>query len=338
MQNDASRIARSSSMSTLAGAGEEDSRIMHPTISSMNKMRGSQGDVSQRQLPKSASSSSLAASRREMAYVGSGTSSGETSPTDNKPELPPRTRSTSVDRSSARSTRPEPPRVTVSARSSTSMRSSFGTARSRSERDLSKLGIGVSNRLSVAPVATGSTNITVTKTSKHELFLKRSMAASSRKTVTVSATNLISNVLEKSPQELPVKDTKQETEDIFSAPLTRSLCEIIADGLKLSADNVLQLCKRISMDGDLPEAERLDMLNILSQAAAQAQHTLRPIRPSPAPVPDPSSRKGQDVPASGDSMSIMLQQYSDMLLTLVQQRMGNQHGSLPPFQQPSQNE
>ncbi|KAF7987924.1 hypothetical protein HCN44_003787 [Aphidius gifuensis] len=55
------------------------------------------------------------------------------------------------------------------------------------------------------------------------------------------------NQLDPSPQELPVKDTDR-TIDVAGAELSPQLCNTIADELTRTADNVVQLYKRLTMD------------------------------------------------------------------------------------------
>uniref|UniRef100_T1IQM5 MABP1/WDR62 second WD40 domain-containing protein n=1 Tax=Strigamia maritima TaxID=126957 RepID=T1IQM5_STRMM len=313
---DPSKVSRCSSMTTLVGVGDEDSRILRPTISSKNKMKANEHG-----LPKSASSSSLA-TRKNLENADSGTSSGDISPVDGAMDPPSslRARSTSVDRGRVRSSRPT---------TRQNDRTSLSTGKWKSERDLS------------SKMTFSLPNSNATKTSKHEVQLKKpttTAAVVTRKAIVAptkpspTAEDLnMDNPLKKSPQELPVKDDRSLTTDILKLPLTHELCESTAGDLKLVSDNTLQLFKRVSMDNDLPEPERQLMLNALSQAVNQAQDTLRLVRStSSSEHPDLVQVTGgkkivaPELPGGGEAMSSLLQQYSDMLLNIVQQGMNSQ--------------
>ncbi|KAF4524053.1 hypothetical protein B566_EDAN013207 [Ephemera danica] len=114
--------------------------------------------------------------------------------------------------------------------------------------------------------------------------------------------------MEVSPEELPVKDTDM---DIATAPITLDLCQRAAEQLTLSAEALATLHKRASVE--IEPSERASLLQTLGAAAIQAQRTLRMVAPG-----TPSMNEAQ--PASGD-MVHMMQQYSDMLVSIVQQRM-----------------
>lgn len=182
-------------------------------------------------------------------------------------------------------------------------------------------------------------------------------------------------MLEKSPQELPVKDNVPQTLDVASAPLGRGLCDWTSQSLKVAADNVLQLYKRVAMDSDLLDSERIEMLNMLCESVSQAQQTIRPVNPNGvggylsdqlssmstlhqgSAIVGMGANKGGDGAESSSSATStssahwktdsdgggggrvsmapssqqqpqdhthLLQQYSDMLLSIVQQRMGSQ--------------
>ncbi|XP_046743905.1 mitogen-activated protein kinase-binding protein 1 isoform X1 [Diprion similis] len=148
------------------------------------------------------------------------------------------------------------------------------------------------------------------------------------------------NQLEPSPQELPVKDTDHAI-DIASAELvmdnslvSTQLCNTIADELTRTADNVVQLYKRLTLDnsGD-PSATALDrdtMLRGLESSVNEAMHTLRLVAASAANHNEDgghaneATAKFQELVAGQDQGKVvnMMQQYSELLLNLMQQRMG----------------
>ncbi|XP_011303642.1 mitogen-activated protein kinase-binding protein 1 isoform X2 [Fopius arisanus] len=142
--------------------------------------------------------------------------------------------------------------------------------------------------------------------------------------------------LDPSPQELPVKDTDQ-TIDVVSAELSPQLCNTIADELTRTADNVVQLYKRLTLDhGGNSSGETIDrdtMLRGLESSVNEAMRTLRLVAAGgsnkendvegqlPA---NEATETFQELLAGQDQGRVvnMMQQYSDMLLSMMQQRMG----------------
>ncbi|KAG1714748.1 Mitogen-activated protein kinase-binding protein 1 [Nymphon striatum] len=231
------------------------------------------------------------------------------------------------------------------------------SSRSSSERDLSKIARDVTERLN--PSAT----VTFAKT-KHETYTKKnSTLMTTRKSVTSSVTvsagqHNDKKDLEKSPQELPVKDKgytgyRAITQDVNTAPLSRVLCDSLAEDLRQITSEAMVLFERVTLDKDLPQPDKSELMNILAQGVWQAQQNLRPAVP-PLPIyssisSDKSSQvmspshlnfgsKGTMTSASpldlaqqnfysskkttGSDVETMdlLQQYSDMLLNVIQQR------------------
>lgn len=146
--------------------------------------------------------------------------------------------------------------------------------------------------------------------------------------------------LDPSPQELPVKDTDSGV-DLASAPLSHELISSITEQLMRTADTVVQLHKRLAMENS-ERSSQDPLLQGLEGAVGEAQRTLRLIAGGSGSVPttngmpiangtassDPAlASKLQDLVTSGGSGSAvtMMQQYSDLLLSMVQQRV-----SAPP--------
>lgn len=103
---------------------------------------------------------------------------------------------------------------------------------------------------------------------------------------------------------------------------------------------MVHLYKRLALEDD--QTDRREMLRGLEEAINEAQRTLRHVVATggtAAIASEPSvASKLQDIVASsgqGDQANVvaMMQQYSDMLLTMVQQRMGSTVASNP--QKPS---
>ncbi|XP_070153986.1 uncharacterized protein Wdr62 isoform X3 [Polyergus mexicanus] len=277
--------------------------IMRPTISSQNKVNHQN---------KSSSSGSTVSSilrRRGMqgafstinlSQVGNqeDSSSEDTSSNGNggKPALPPRPRSISIDHSS----------VSLSLPSAT-MRRSGST-------------IILNGR--------GSANVIEQNGSK------------------ISATN--KNQLEPSPHELPVKDTDR-TIDVASAELgmdktlvSTQLCNTIADELMRTADNVVQLYKRLTIDNDDDSStEAIDRDTMLRGLESSVNETMRTLRlviagneshndeSSKSIITNEATAKFQELLADQDQGKVvnMMQQYSELLLTMMQQRMGGTQSS-----------
>ncbi|XP_033221790.1 mitogen-activated protein kinase-binding protein 1 isoform X2 [Belonocnema kinseyi] len=140
--------------------------------------------------------------------------------------------------------------------------------------------------------------------------------------------------LEPSPQELPVKDTDRAI-DVASAELSTQLCNTIADELTRTADNVVQLYKRLTLDGSSDTTgatiDRDTMLRGLESSVNEAMRTLRLVvaannedSNAESDHANEATAKFQELLAGQDQGKVvnMMQQYSEMLLTMMQQRMG----------------
>ncbi|KAG7212590.1 hypothetical protein KM043_012885 [Ampulex compressa] len=144
------------------------------------------------------------------------------------------------------------------------------------------------------------------------------------------------NQLDPSPQELPVKDTDRAI-DVASAELSTQLCNTIADELTRTADNVVQLYKRLTIDNeDDPSRSTIDrdtMLRGLESSVNETMRTLRLVVTGGEGHDDGSDEnvtaneataKFQELLAGQDQGKVvnMMQQYSELLLSMMQQRMG----------------
>ncbi|XP_072757663.1 WD repeat-containing protein 62 isoform X4 [Anoplolepis gracilipes] len=272
------------------------SGLMRPTISSQNKINH------QNKSSSSGSNVSSILRRRGMqgafstinlSQVGNqeDSSSEDTSSNGNggKPALPPRPRSISIDHSSASLSLP-----------STTMRRSGST-------------IVITN-------GRGGASVIEQNGSK------------------ISATNR--NQLEPSPHELPVKDT-DHTIDVASAELSTQLCNTIADELMRTADNVVQLYKRLTIDNDDPSAEAIDRNTMLRGLESSVNETMRTLRlviagneghndgSSKSVIANEATAKFQELLAGQDQGKVvnMMQQYSELLLSMMQQRIGGTQSS-----------
>ncbi|XP_054711970.1 mitogen-activated protein kinase-binding protein 1-like [Uloborus diversus] len=123
--------------------------------------------------------------------------------------------------------------------------------------------------------------------------------------------------LEASPNDLPVKDGTPSVAshylDLNSTPLTKELCEKVSEDLKKVTSFAVQLFQRVTVDSQLTTAEKTSMTTTLAQGVWQAQQNLQPTafgtRSSTA-----------DSQAEPRAAMMLLQQYSDKLLSLVEQR------------------
>ncbi|KAL6420992.1 hypothetical protein ACFW04_014036 [Cataglyphis niger] len=276
--------------------------IMRPTISSQNKINH------QNKSSFSGSNASSILRRRGMqgafstinlSQVGNqeDSSSEDTSSNGNggKPALPPRPRSISIDHSSASLSLP-----------SATMRRSGSTI-----------------------ITNGRGGSSVIEQNKNK----------------ISTTNR--NQLEPSPHELPVKDTDR-TINVASAELgmdktlvSTQLCNTIADELVRTADNVVQLYKRLTIDNDDSSTEALDRDTMLRGLESSVNETMRTLRlviagnenqndgSGKSIITNEATAKFQELLADQDQGKVvnMMQQYSELLLTMMQQRMGETQSS-----------
>ncbi|TGZ32231.1 Uncharacterized protein DBV15_05526 [Temnothorax longispinosus] len=156
----------------------------------------------------------------------------------------------------------------------------------------------------------------------------------------ISAANR--NQLEPSPHELPVKDTDRAI-DVASVELSTQLCNTIADELTRTADNVVQLYKRLMIDNDDdPSRRAIDRDTMLRGLESSVNETMRTLRlvvasggendndgSSGSVVTNEATVKFQELLAGQDQGKVvnMMQQYSELLLTMMQQRMGGTQSS-----------
>ncbi|XP_011861169.1 PREDICTED: mitogen-activated protein kinase-binding protein 1 isoform X4 [Vollenhovia emeryi] len=153
--------------------------------------------------------------------------------------------------------------------------------------------------------------------------------------------------LEPSPHELPVKDTDRAI-DVASVELSMDktlvstqLCNTIADELTRTADNVVQLYKRLTIDNDDdPSRGAIDRDTMLRGLESSVNETMRTLRLVVAggsesdgsggdAVANEATAKFQELLAGQDQGKVvnMMQQYSELLLTMMQQRMGGTQSS-----------
>ncbi|KAL0123431.1 hypothetical protein PUN28_005746 [Cardiocondyla obscurior] len=276
------------------------SGLMRPTISSQNKINHQN---------KSSSSGNNVSSmfrRRGMqgafsivnlSQVGNqeDSSSEDTSSNGNggKPALPPRPRSVSIDHSS----------VSLSLPGTTVRRS--GSAIITNGRSHSSVIGQNGNKMSVAN----------------------------------------KNQLEPSPHDLPVKDTYRAI-DVTDVELgtdkslvSTQLCNIITNELTRTADNVVQLYKRLTINNDDDSVGAIDRDTMLRGLESSVNETMRTLRLVVAgsddidndgnsgggAVSNEAKAKFQELLTGQDQGKVvnMMQQYSELLLTMMQQKMEN---------------
>ncbi|EFN81436.1 Mitogen-activated protein kinase-binding protein 1 [Harpegnathos saltator] len=275
------------------------SGLMRPTISSQNKIN--------HQNKSSSSGGNLSSILRRRGMQGAFStvnlsqvgnqedSSSEDTSSNGKPALPPRPRSISIDHSSA----------SLSLPGTTLRRSGSSTIITNGR------GSGGSGASAIGQNGSGR------------------MSTASR------------NQLEPSPHELPVKDTDRAI-DVASAELSTQLCNTITDELTRTADNVVQLYKRLTIDHDDPAGGKIDRDTMLRGLESSVNETMRTLRlvvagggenhsndVGDSMMANEATAKFKELLAGQDQGKIvsMMQQYSDLLLTMMQQRMGGTQSS-----------
>ncbi|GBM34106.1 hypothetical protein AVEN_235051-1 [Araneus ventricosus] len=125
------------------------------------------------------------------------------------------------------------------------------------------------------------------------------------------------NQLEASPNDLPVRDETPSVAsnylDLNTTPLTKELCEKVSDDLKKVTSFAVQLFQRVTIDSQLTTSEKAAMTTTLAQGVWQAQQNLQPTAFSARTPTSDSQTEPQ-------AAMMLLQQYSDKLLNLIEQR------------------
>lgn len=123
--------------------------------------------------------------------------------------------------------------------------------------------------------------------------------------------------------------------------MSTQLCNTIAGELTRTADNVVQLYKRLTIDNDdNPSREAIDRDTMLRGLESSVNETMRTLRlvvagggdddgNSRGAVTNEATAKFQELLAGQDQGKVvnMMQQYSELLLTMMQQRMGGTQSS-----------
>ena len=123
--------------------------------------------------------------------------------------------------------------------------------------------------------------------------------------------------------------------------MSTQLCNTIADELTRTADNVVQLYKRLTIDNeDDPSRASIDRDTMLRGLESSVNETMRTLRLVVSGVADghegcssantenvtmnEATAKFQELLAGQDQGKVvnMMQQYSELLLNMMQQRMG----------------
>lgn len=106
--------------------------------------------------------------------------------------------------------------------------------------------------------------------------------------------------------------------------MVESVCEWVVEG----CERLSQLWWRACSDGGGEEDHHRALRSLLLGAAARATHALTPLTaPNAAPAPSHMSPPPQQPPHTSDSkdprMVAMMQQYTDILVNMVQQKMAS---------------
>ncbi|GFY45841.1 uncharacterized protein TNIN_151441, partial [Trichonephila inaurata madagascariensis] len=94
---------------------------------------------------------------------------------------------------------------------------------------------------------------------------------------------------------------------------TKELCEKVSDDLKKVTSFAVQLFQRVTIDSQLTTTEKAAMTTTLAQGVWQAQQNLQPTAFS-------ARTPASDASAEPQAAMMLLQQYSDKLLNLIEQR------------------
>jgi len=124
---------------------------------------------------------------------------------------------------------------------------------------------------------------------------------------------------------------------IYILAVSTQLCNTIADELTRTADNVVQLYKRLTIDKDDDDSSRgtIDRNTMLRGLESSVNETMRTLRlvvagsendtdgNSGSAVTNEATAKFQELLAGQDQGKVvnMMQQYSELLLTMMQQKM-----------------
>lgn len=133
-------------------------------------------------------------------------------------------------------------------------------------------------------------------------------------------------------------DLRYKITPICILAVSTQLCNTIADELTRTADNVVQLYKRLTIDNDSRGAiDRDTMLRGLESSVNETMRTLRLVVAggendndgSSGSASNEATAKFQELLAGQDQGKVvnMMQQYSELLLTMMQQRMGGTQSS-----------
>lgn len=124
--------------------------------------------------------------------------------------------------------------------------------------------------------------------------------------------------------------------------VSTQLCNTIADELTRTADNVVQLYKRLTIDNeDDPSRASIDKDTMLRGLESSVNETMRTLRlvvsgeshegttSSENVTINEATAKFQELLAGQDQGKVvnMMQQYSELLLNMMQQRMGGAQSS-----------
>lgn len=123
--------------------------------------------------------------------------------------------------------------------------------------------------------------------------------------------------------------------------VSTQLCNTIADELTRTADNVVQLYKRLTIDNeDDPSRASIDRDTMLRGLESSVNETMRTLRlvvsgeshegtSSENVTINEATAKFQELLAGQDQGKVvnMMQQYSELLLNMMQQRMGGAQSS-----------
>ncbi|XP_047496658.1 WD repeat-containing protein 62-like isoform X3 [Penaeus chinensis] len=144
----------------------------------------------------------------------------------------------------------------------------------------------------------------------------------------ISRPSSAASTVDMSPEEYPTRDDLS-FKDLDNMPLSVGVVESVCEWVVEGCERLSQLWWRACSEGGGEEDHHRALRSLLLGAAARATHALTPLTAPNAVPPPPPTSMSSAAPAqqTGDSkdprMVAMMQQYTDILVNMVQQKMAS---------------